>query len=179
MHRSCYTSVTAGSFVMFGERKEKTRENSINPMKKNYNRQNRQNRPLHQQIHHVRSMFRMSAYAATQKKSQCGNSEEFHQLFQQRRDYRKRFPITAHYNSRIEQKILNRNEFDLHGFTEKQAIEWVDCNINVILETLREYPAFLIITGRGNNSIGEPVLISAVEEHFLNHYAALHNLSVT
>uniref|UniRef100_A0A914VJY9 Nose resistant-to-fluoxetine protein N-terminal domain-containing protein n=1 Tax=Plectus sambesii TaxID=2011161 RepID=A0A914VJY9_9BILA len=80
---------------------------------------------------------------------------------------------------RIEQNRLNRNEVDLHTFTEKEAIAWIDSNMNTIQETLRWYPAYLIITGLGTNALYKAELISALEKHIAENYKVLHDLSIT
>jgi len=53
-------------------------------------------------------------------------------------------------------------ELDLHGLTRDEALEALEAFINGAYR--RGQQAVLVITGKGNNSPGEPVLLGAVKE---------------
>ena len=70
-------------------------------------------------------------------------------------------PISASRLKQLKQGTIRiRMELDLHGLTREQSLESLGHFINGAWQ--REMKAVLVITGKGNNSPGEPVLQAAV-----------------
>ena len=70
-------------------------------------------------------------------------------------------PISASRLKQLKQGTIRiRMELDLHGLTRDQSLENLGHFINGAWQ--REMKAVLVITGKGNNSPGEPVLQAAV-----------------
>jgi DNA-nicking Smr family endonuclease len=86
------------------------------------------------------------------------------------------------------QKVSNRHEIDLHGMTVDEARRYVIAMINSLLAQAKGQTLDIrVITGKGNNSRGQPQLISSihhvVEEQFRHRLVSIevspHELQIS